>query len=46
MKAWGVPVSALTRCYDSIDAVIEHAREWEAQAEHPGFPDRWPGDQG
>ena len=29
MKAWGVPVSALTRCYDSIDAVIEHAREWE-----------------
>jgi len=29
MKAWGVPVSDLTRCYDSIDAVIEHAREWE-----------------
>ena len=29
MKAWGMPVSALTRCYDSIDAVIEHAREWE-----------------
>ena len=29
MKAWGVPVSDLTRCYDSIDAVIEHAREWD-----------------
>ncbi len=29
MKAWGIPVSALTRRYDSIDAVIEHAREWE-----------------
>jgi DNA ligase (NAD+) len=29
MKAWGVPVSSSTRRYESIDAVIEHAREWD-----------------
>jgi DNA ligase (NAD+) len=29
MKAWGVPVSSLTRRYNSIDEVIEHAREWD-----------------
>ena len=29
MKEWGIPVSPLTRTYDSIDQVIEHAREWE-----------------
>lgn len=29
MKAWGLPVSALSRCYDTIDEVVEHARQWE-----------------
>jgi DNA ligase (NAD+) len=29
MKEWGIPVSPQTRKYDSIDKVIEHAREWE-----------------
>ena len=29
MKEWGIPVSPLTRTYDSIDQVIEHARDWE-----------------
>ncbi|WP_165231032.1 NAD-dependent DNA ligase LigA [Aquisphaera insulae] len=29
MKTWGIPVSPLTRCYDSIDAVIEHATTWQ-----------------
>jgi DNA ligase (NAD+) len=31
MKRWGLPVSPLSRCYDSIDEVIEHARKWEDQ---------------
>jgi DNA ligase (NAD+) len=29
MKDWGIPVSPRTAVYDSIDEVIEHAREWE-----------------
>jgi DNA ligase (NAD+) len=29
MKQWGLPVSALSRVYDSIDEVIEHARQWQ-----------------
>ncbi|MGO9600365.1 MAG: NAD-dependent DNA ligase LigA [Isosphaeraceae bacterium] len=29
MKEWGIPVSPLARLYDSIDLVIEHARQWE-----------------
>jgi DNA ligase (NAD+) len=28
-KEWGIPVSQLTRTHDSIEAVIEHVREWE-----------------
>jgi DNA ligase (NAD+) len=28
MKRWGIPVSAYTSCYDSIDKVIEHAQRW------------------
>src|SRR5262249_22072131 len=29
MKEWGFPVSPFTQLYDSIEAVIEKAREWE-----------------
>ncbi|MBV8487907.1 MAG: NAD-dependent DNA ligase LigA, partial [Planctomycetaceae bacterium] len=29
MKAWGIPISSLACVYDSIDEVIEHARQWE-----------------
>lgn len=29
LKTWGIPVSSHTKCYDSIDEVIDHAREWE-----------------
>ncbi|MGC8638982.1 MAG: NAD-dependent DNA ligase LigA [Isosphaeraceae bacterium] len=29
LKAWGVPVSQYTGFYDSIDKVIDHAREWQ-----------------
>ena len=29
MKAWGLPVNPHTRCFDSIDAVIAHAQEWD-----------------
>jgi DNA ligase (NAD+) len=28
MKRWGIPVSPLTTCYDSIEEVIEHAQRW------------------
>jgi DNA ligase (NAD+) len=29
LQEWGIPVSDHTRCYDSIEQVITHAREWE-----------------
>src|SRR4051794_36325787 len=29
LRGWGIPVSPHTKCYDSIDEVIAHAREWE-----------------
>jgi DNA ligase (NAD+) len=29
MKTWGIPVSAYNAVYDTIDAVIEHAKVWE-----------------
>lgn len=28
MKTWGIPVSPYNAAFDSIDEVIEHAREW------------------
>jgi DNA ligase (NAD+) len=28
MKRWGIPVSAFTSCYNSIDEVIEYAQRW------------------
>ncbi len=28
MKSWGIPVSAYTACYETIDQVIEHAQNW------------------
>ncbi len=31
MKAWGIPVSPHTARYDSIDEVIEHARNWNVR---------------
>ena len=31
MKKWGIPVSPQTRCYDSIDEVIEHAQRWNQE---------------
>jgi DNA ligase (NAD+) len=31
MKKWGIPVSPLTRCYDSIEQVIEHAQRWNQE---------------
>jgi len=31
MKSWGIPVSPYTRCYDSIDKVIEHAERWSTE---------------
>ncbi len=31
MKRWGIPVSAQTKCYDSIEQVIEHAERWSDQ---------------
>jgi DNA ligase (NAD+) len=31
MKRWGIPVSAHTSCYDSIDQVIEHAQRWSEE---------------
>ena len=31
MKKWGIPVSPLTRAYDSIEQVIEHAERWNQE---------------
>ena len=31
MKKWGIPVSPQTRCYDSIDEVIEHTQRWNQE---------------
>ena len=31
MKKWGIPVSPHTRCYDTIERVIEHAQQWNQE---------------
>jgi DNA ligase (NAD+) len=31
MKSWGIPVSAQTRRYDTIEQVIEHAQRWNTE---------------